>query len=89
MLIPIKCFTCNKTIADVYDYYIKETEKLQKKMDDKDAKGAPVTKKKAAEEHEMRHFDRVRTGKILDDLGLTRYCCRRHMLGTVDMMETI
>ena len=29
MIIPIRCFTCGKVIADKYDYYIKEAEKLK------------------------------------------------------------
>lgn len=28
-------------------------------------------------------------GQVLDELGLTRICCRRHMLGCVDLMELI
>ncbi len=28
-------------------------------------------------------------GKIMDDLGLTRYCCRRHLLAHVDLIEEI
>jgi DNA-directed RNA polymerase subunit N (RpoN/RPB10) len=89
MIVPVKCMTCNKTIADVYDYYMKEAEKLTKKAEDKAATGAAPSKKQAAEDHELRHFEKVRTGAIMDKLGLTRYCCRRILLGTVDMMETI
>ena len=29
------------------------------------------------------------TGKIMDELGLTRYCCRRHLLANCDFMEVI
>ena len=93
MIIPIRCFTCGKVIADKYDYYIKEAEKLKletpSNMKD-DPKLTKEEKEKAAKEaHDTRHFDTIRTGKLLDDMGLTRYCCRRHMLSTVDMMEII
>jgi len=27
--------------------------------------------------------------EVLDNLGLNRYCCRRHMITTVDLMEII
>jgi DNA-directed RNA polymerase subunit N (RpoN/RPB10) len=33
--------------------------------------------------------DKTIEGKILDELGLERYCCRRMVLGHVDMIETI
>jgi DNA-directed RNA polymerase I, II, and III subunit RPABC5 len=82
MLIPIRCFTCGKVLADKYDYYLKEVQKLQKD-DLKDE-----SSKKDSDE-EYKHFESLRTGPILDKLGLNRYCCRRHMLGTVDMMDTI
>ena len=94
MIIPIRCFTCGKVIADKYDYYIKEAEKLKledsNEVDKKMAKMPKEEKEKAAKEtHDTRHFDTIRTGKLLDSMGLTRYCCRRHMLSTVDMMEII
>jgi DNA-directed RNA polymerase subunit N len=28
-------------------------------------------------------------GKVLDDLGIERYCCRAMFLGQVDMLETV
>ena len=60
MLVPIRCFSCNKVIADKYEEWLKELNKKNK--DNKE---------------------------ILDDLGLERYCCRRHMISTVDLMEII
>jgi DNA-directed RNA polymerase I, II, and III subunit RPABC5 len=89
MLIPIRCFTCGKPLADKYDYYLKEVQKLQKKEESKEEKGTPVSKKKANDDEQYKHFESLRTGPVLDKLGLNRYCCRRHMLGTVDMMDTI
>lgn len=74
MLIPIRCFTCGKTLADKWDYYDREVKKLEKEATDK---------------KELKYFDKVKSGKILDELGLTRYCCRRHMIGQVDMMNVI
>ncbi len=28
-------------------------------------------------------------GKVLDDLGLTRYCCRMQFLAHVDLIQTV
>lgn len=93
MIIPVRCFTCGKTIADKYDYYLKEAEKLEKAdAAAKAAAAAPSTSAQAPQPvlgPEARHFDTLRTGPLLDRLGLTRYCCRRHMLTTVDMMDVI
>jgi len=79
MIIPVRCFTCGKVIADKYDYFVKKSEELE----------AAAAASKNPEPPKFKHFDAVTKGGILDDLGLTRYCCRRHMLGQVDMMEVI
>ena len=90
MIVPIRCFTCGKVIADKYDYYIKESEKLKLNAETMKKNQTKEEKANAAQEaHDTRHFDAIRTGELLDAMGLTRYCCRRHMLSTVDMMEII
>lgn len=76
MIIPILCFTCGKPLADKYDYYVDEVNKL-------------INASKPATSEKIPHFDDLKTGPILDKLGLKRYCCRRHMLTTVDMTDTI
>lgn len=76
MIVPIRCFTCAKVIADKYDYYMEELSKLEKdKKKEKDA--------------EYKYFSSIHTKEILDKLGLTRYCCRRMLLSTSDMMDII
>lgn len=84
MLIPIRCFTCGKVLADKYDYYVEQVQELKKKVGDKEQK-----KKVDEMEHQMRHFEPLRTGPILDKLQIKRFCCRRMFLGTEDMMDTI
>ena len=29
MIIPVKCFTCGKVLADKYNYYIKTVKKMK------------------------------------------------------------
>lgn len=77
MIIPIRCFTCGNIIADKSEYYTREYERL-KKNKDKDAK-----------DPKFKNFDGVHTKEILDNLGLTRYCCRRMLISNVDMMNII
>ena len=122
MIIPIRCFTCGKVLADKYDYYLQQVQDMEyankqshsSAASAASASAAATTSKKAVakaatdvknkqdkqdkqdkdlaakqEAHDTRHFDTIRTGSILDSMGLTRYCCRRHMLSTVDMMEVI
>lgn len=76
MIIPIRCFTCGKVMADKIDYYESEVEKLKKE-------GV------ANKDPTFKHFDKIHTNKILDEIGLTRYCCRRNMISNVDLMNII
>jgi DNA-directed RNA polymerase subunit N (RpoN/RPB10) len=61
-------------MADKIDYYVSEVEKLKASKD-------PDTVYK--------NFDEVHSKQILDDLGLTRYCCRRNLISNVDLMHII
>ena len=73
MIIPIKCFTCGKVLADKYVYYIKTVN--QNKIENND------------EVMYLKHDNIKKTieGQTLDHLGLTKMCCRRHMLTHVDI----
>ena len=76
MIIPIKCFTCGKVLADKYLYYIKTVNK--KKMG----------KKETGDEVEYltkENIEKTVEGEVLDSLGLNKMCCRRHMLTHVDI----
>lgn len=76
MIIPIRCFTCGKIMADKIDYYNEELEKLK-------------AQKKDINDPLYKNFDKIHTKEILDNLGLTRYCCRRNLISNVDLMNII
>jgi DNA-directed RNA polymerase subunit N len=74
MIIPIRCFTCGKVMADISDYYEKEKSKID------ETKEVDTVYK---------NFEKIHTGHILDNLGLNRYCCRRNLIANIDMMDII
>ncbi len=59
MIIPIRCISCGKPVAHLYEEYL---ERIKKGEDRK---------------------------KVLDDLGLERYCCRALFLGHVELLDTV
>ena len=59
MIIPIRCMSCGKPVAHLWEDYKLRTEKGEDKK------------------------------KVLDSLGLERYCCRALFLGHVDLLETV
>lgn len=80
MIIPVKCFTCGNVLANKYRYYVEEVRK--RKLADKKLEHLEVdqvlylTKEYNEKTHE---------GIVMDDLGLRRICCRRHILTHVDI----
>ena len=82
MIIPVRCFTCGKVIADKWQEYERRVQKeLDQSTDKKSTKQGPSM----SDDIVLNAF----RGKILDDLGLTRLCCRRHMLTHVDLCDLI
>ena len=76
MIIPIKCFTCGKVLADKYQYYTRKVRELKVQSGQEEDEVIYLSKtnvKKTAE------------GKVMDELRLFKYCCRRHMLSHVDI----
>jgi DNA-directed RNA polymerase subunit N len=59
MIIPIRCFTCGKVVAHLWEEFKRRVE--------------------AGEDSK----------KVLDELGLKRYCCRQLFLGHVDLLKEI
>ena len=78
MIIPMRCFTCNKPIAAIYVAY------LNTKKNDKDSNLEINTS--IIEEGKVTITE---NGKLLNDLGVHRYCCRRMILGQVDIVDVI
>jgi DNA-directed RNA polymerase I, II, and III subunit RPABC5 len=77
MIIPIKCFTCGKVLADKYLFYLKEVKK-EKIIQNLNSNSVIYLNENSNE--------KTPEGKVLDNLGLSKACCRRHMLTHVDII---
>jgi DNA-directed RNA polymerase subunit N (RpoN/RPB10) len=81
MIIPIKCFTCGMVIANKYRYYQEQVrrKKIAKRGNDESIdidKVVYLTKEFA---------EKTPEGEVLDELHMTKMCCRRHFLTHVDI----
>ncbi len=76
MIIPVKCFTCGNVLANKYQYYLREVRKMKIERGDNPDDVVYLTKDSAKKTPE---------GIVMDNLKLTRMCCRRHMLSHVDI----
>ena len=82
MIIPIRCFTCNKVIADKWIPFI---EKVNEKKD----KATTDIKDLDIEYIDLDEPNKSIEGIVMDELGLDRYCCRRMILGNVHLITNI
>ena len=84
MIIPIRCFTCGKILADKYNTY----EKM--------VKDKKLSVKSQHESHEPSVIDmnsddvkKTPEGEVLDELGIIRYCCRKIFLTHINLIDEI
>ncbi|MFH1224759.1 MAG: DNA-directed RNA polymerase subunit N [Candidatus Diapherotrites archaeon] len=59
MIVPVRCFSCGRVVAQEYEEYLRR-----------------VQKKESAD-------------KVLSELGVEKYCCRRTIFAHVDLMDEI
>lgn len=77
MIIPIRCVTCNNILAGKWDAYhdaVKRNKVKDGRKADDDIQYLTKTTGKTAE------------GRAMDEIGLKRECCRRHMLTCVELL---
>ena len=77
MIIPIRCMNCGNVLADKWLYYQEKVKELRGTT-----KVSPIYMdgKSVPDTAEL---------KVLNKLGLKRYCCRKHMLTHVDLIDKI
>jgi len=86
MLIPPRCFTCGEILADKWDIYIQTVNERKNKNtetfkeNELDIQYIDITKKSIEKSIE---------GKVLDEMGLHKYCCRLPFLSTVHLITSI
>ena len=76
MIIPVKCFTCGNVLGNKYRYYLEEVRKIKSIDSMKVDEVVYLTEATV---------DKTPEGRVLDNLGLVKLCCRRHMLTHVDI----
>ena len=81
MIIPVRCFTCGKLLANKKQYYDKEL--IRKKLTSKDADDSLILNINIDE------VKKTPAGQAMDDLGLTRMCCHKTILTHIGLITEI
>jgi DNA-directed RNA polymerase subunit N (RpoN/RPB10) len=72
-------------LANKWEYY---KQKIQSK--EEETKNSKITKESLKIENNREiYFSETYKGDILNDLNITKICCRRHFLGHVDLIDLI
>ena len=80
MIIPVKCFTCGKVLADKHEWYMSQVR--ERKLKENNADGCNIN---SVSYLDMNNVKKTIEGTVMDDLHLTKMCCRRHMLTHVNI----
>ena len=75
MIIPIRCFTCNKILADKWEKFSEMTKK---------GKAIQIISNKPIDFNK-----KTLVLQAFEALNITRYCCRRHLLSHINLLEEI
>ena len=86
MIIPVRCYTCGEILSDKWIPYVTAVQNDKNK--------ANIEVKSEKDLLELKYIDvknpepeKSIEGKILDELELHKYCCRRMMLGNVHIIS--
>ena len=89
MIIPVRCFTCGKVLADKWNYYNTEVNKNKKNKDNNKFTMDDISISENEDKPTKYFTEDNKNDEILNKLGLNKMCCRRHMLSHVDLIEII
>ena len=79
MIIPIRCFTCGKVIAHLWEDYLEELQnKYNKSADD-------LKKRFVVGDINEKSVESL----TMEKLGIKRYCCKRMFISHVDIFQDV
>lgn len=77
MTIPVRCYGCGKVIGSKYGYYQRRVAELRKK-ENRPADDLNIVN------FASQDLDKTVEGRVMDELGMVKLCCRKIFLGHVD-----
>ena len=90
MIIPVRCFTCNRVIGDKWFKYQELIQEVDESVEDSEGESVESEVKDKQSKVLLHNLkNKTKQAFILDKLGLTRYCCRRHLLAHIDLIDEI
>lgn len=85
MIIPIRCVSCGLVIADKYRYYERKCKEIAAEEAKEFEKNGTAPMNVAG----PNGLIGPATAHVLDEMGITRMCCRRSFISSIDAMDRI
>ena len=86
MIIPPRCFTCGTVIGDKWIPFIESILEEKQKSDEVVDSELDIEYINITDEGRIK---KSIEGKVLDELNMHKYCCRRMFLGNVHLITLI
>lgn len=84
-MIPIRCFTCGSVVGDKWVPYITELQALKNESKEIVEDTLELTYLDVNLKEQKKSIE----GRLLDDMKIHKYCCRRMMLSNVHLISYI
>ena len=83
MIIPVRCFTCGSVLGDKWIPYVTTVQ------EEKNTSNEEVTEEPTTTYINLKNPVKSIEGKVLDEMNIHKYCCRRMMISNVHMISYI
>ena len=80
MIIPVRCFSCNNVLGSKWNTYQQLLHEKKKNIHE----NIMVIDENITTTDDLEH-----NIDIFKTLNITRYCCKRHLLGHVDILHKL
>lgn len=87
MIIPIRCYTCGKPIAHLWNKYNEQLQ-LERNKELKN-NNVSIANNRINLINLSDNNNKEIEGQILDTLNITKYCCRRMFIAQVDIFDKL
>ena len=86
MIIPVRCFTCGEVLADKWVPYVTAVQNDKNKISEEINSETNYQELQYIDVNNPQPEKSIE-GKILDEMNIHKYCCRRMMLGNVHLIS--
>ena len=86
MIIPVRCFTCGNVVADKWKPFVEGIIQKKEMSNQNVSSNLDIQYIEISKDGQI---EKSVEGKMMDELKMHKYCCRRMFLGNVHLISYI